>query len=185
MIPEVHVFRPALAPTKMTYPADHPKKSFLPAGEPFARQFAAPFFMEEVPQEAAFELPAGNHCVLMDLCSQMGTYSSDNLARRLHTSPSLCFLNLFGRTSFIGALGLSAWWSAATWLFDLLSHPVDALWETVAMPFHRPQRASFGFLLLASLLGNASCSDGHHCGRPFLFSLRDSILCTCYSLHCH
>ncbi|XP_075751324.1 uncharacterized protein LOC119174717 [Rhipicephalus microplus] len=56
-------------------------------------------------------------------------------------------------------------------LFDLRSHPVDAQWETVAMLSLRPQRASYGFLPFACLLGNASRSKAHQHGLPFCLCL--------------
>ncbi|XP_075741253.1 uncharacterized protein LOC142790148 [Rhipicephalus microplus] len=97
-----------------------------------------PCFMEEVPQEAAFELPAGNHCVLMDLCSQMGPYSSFRPISSGGRSVRDCGHAIPSSTT--SQLRVSA--------------------ECVVQQWPSPWPA-------------------------LLFSLRDSILCTCSSLRCH
>ncbi|KAL3206959.1 hypothetical protein MRX96_039790 [Rhipicephalus microplus] len=51
-------------------------------------------------------------------------------------------------------------------LLDLHYHPLDYLWKPVAMPSLLPQPVVFGFLPLACLVWNASCSTAHQCGLP-------------------
>ncbi|KAL1468527.1 hypothetical protein MTO96_025359 [Rhipicephalus appendiculatus] len=62
---------------------------------------------DDVPQEAALNLPASAHCVLMDICSISAMTHLANLASPLHTSSSLCFMKLSSMEhSFIRVLDL-------------------------------------------------------------------------------